>query len=1163
MRRGALLAILVVGFLFLFTVIAQADTFTVNSTNDPGDGVCDATECTLREAIKAANANPGKDTIAFNIPGAGPHTIRPRMELPTITDPVIIDGYTQPGASPNTNPIELGSNAVLKIELDGSLGGSINGLVIVAGDSTVRGLVINRFPRVAQCCPGGIGIILMTNGNNVIEGNFIGTDIAGTVRLPNDQGGILVWSDNNKIGGISAPSRNVLAGNGSYGVFIDGKGNVVQGNYIGTNAMGTASLTQRWGVLIGYSSSNNVIGGTTPEARNIISGNEIGIEFSSGVSGERFGNIIQGNYIGTNAAGTGALGNTSHGVDLEVYSSLINKVGGTTSGAGNIIAFNGGAGIRGDGIISSNSIFSNTGLGIDLAFDNGVTPNDPGNADKFSNFPELTAATSSGGSTTIQGTLNSTANTTFRIEFFANTECDPSGYGEGERFIGFTDVTTDGNGDASFNITLPTSVPAGQFITSTATDPDRNTSEFSACRVVSEEVGADLAITKTDSPDPVILGDPLDPIQVLYYHITVTNNGPATATNVIMVDTLPESLDNPSADPSQGHCDRYELTITCQLGSLNPNATATIRIVAGVFREGRYINRAIVTANERDPDLSNNTTQAETTAYRPARNYGFGPHLYRILGVDPNNNNKPIMEEISLSDAPYTGTKIPLILVHGIAVRGDAISCGDENGCEDLKTRINEHFGNFIAFFFQQPDLMNKFDLFALRYNTNNQVYKGGRSILKGVDATGREISIADDNGALLARFIRLFFPYKQVVLLGYSMGGLVSLSAMGEHQDLLLLGREQVLRLITFDTLFSGTPLVGYANFVFTVVGIPLPGCNLPFLWGILAVPDYPGLNDLAWRDAKRYGTYRYPGYVPLQRLIQSVSSDQYRRKVIAYSGFFNPPANRPLGNAYRNGAACIESLGFSPSDGTVPAQSSRGDGLPLLKRTDFTDYDHSEIVQGKGDGELFSILKSDLLAIEAPACSINARSIPTSVTYTPTKTQASIRIIVTNNNSSPQIITSITPQADEPFTIVSISPRLPLSIPSRRDRVFTVQTRRAAGLGTVTATAPYFDITLGCGTVISATEPRLLVPLSLERVQAELRAGQVWVEAQGEGIASVHLQLFDLSGRKLLDQSSVSNVLTLPAVTHSGQPLATGVYLYVVRVRGFDGQEYVSAVR
>jgi len=80
---------------------------------------------------------------------------------------------------------------------------------------------------------------------------------------------------------------------------------------------------------------------------------------------------------------------------------------------------------------------------------------------------------------------------------------------------------------------------------------------------------------------------------------------------------------------------------------------------------------------------------------------------------------------------------------------------------------------------------------------------------------------------------------------------------------------------------------------------------------------------------------------------------------------------------------------------------------------------------------------------------------------------------------------------------------------------------------------------------------------------VQAELRAGQVWVEAQGEGIASVHLQLFDLSGRKLLDQSSVSNVLTLPAVTHSGQPLATGVYLYVVRVRGFDGQEYVSAVR
>ena len=115
--------ILILGVALLITfatfqdmVQAQAATFTVNSTADPGDGVCDASECTLREAISAANAGSGTDTIAFNIPGDGPHTIRPTSALPTITDPVIIDGYTQPGASPNTNGPGLGLNTVIKPE---------------------------------------------------------------------------------------------------------------------------------------------------------------------------------------------------------------------------------------------------------------------------------------------------------------------------------------------------------------------------------------------------------------------------------------------------------------------------------------------------------------------------------------------------------------------------------------------------------------------------------------------------------------------------------------------------------------------------------------------------------------------------------------------------------------------------------------------------------------------------------------------------------------------------------------------------------------------------------------------------------------------------------------------------------------------------------------
>jgi len=130
----------------------------------------------------------------------------------------------------------------------------------------------------------------------------------------------------------------------------------------------------------------------------------------------------------------------------------------------------------------SNSIHSNAGLGIDLG-DDGVTPNDLGDfdsgANNFQNFPVLTSAIS--GSTSIEGTLNSTVNTTFRLEFFSNIACDPSGNGEGESFLGSTDVTTDGNGDVMFMATFPVTVPVGQFITATATDPNNDTSEFSQC----------------------------------------------------------------------------------------------------------------------------------------------------------------------------------------------------------------------------------------------------------------------------------------------------------------------------------------------------------------------------------------------------------------------------------------------------------------------------------------------------------------------------------------------------------------------------------------------------------------------------------------------------------------------------------------------------------
>ena len=192
----------------------SSTTFTVNFANDANDGMCDATHCSLREAIDAANANAGGDTIQFNILGTGPHTIQPTSALPTITDPVIIDGYTQPGASPNTNGPGLGLNTVLKIELDGTNAGSgADGLTITTGNNTVRGLVINRFGGAGTQF-GSAGIQIGGSGGNIVEGNFIGVDVTGTSALGNSGSGVRITSPNNTVGGTTAAAGNVISGNG-------------------------------------------------------------------------------------------------------------------------------------------------------------------------------------------------------------------------------------------------------------------------------------------------------------------------------------------------------------------------------------------------------------------------------------------------------------------------------------------------------------------------------------------------------------------------------------------------------------------------------------------------------------------------------------------------------------------------------------------------------------------------------------------------------------------------------------------------------------------------------------------------------------------------------------------------------------------------------------
>ena len=399
------------------------------------------------------------------------HTINLSSALPTITGAVTIDGYTQAGSSVNT--LSVGDNAVLTIELNGTGAGSVDGLTLGAGSagSTIRGLVINRF--------SGNGIQIDSTGN-LIVGNWIGVDNTGTLDLGNGVDGITNSANNNTIGTSAVADRNVLSGNDDEGVDVDPgvTGIVIQGNYIGTNAMGTAAVPNgdlanpnSGGVLLG--GDGTLFGGSLPGQGNLVSGNLIDGILIDGIGND----VVYGNLIGTNAAGTAGIANSGPGIWINGGSN--SRIGGTAAGQGNTIAYNADDGIQiapatstGNAILG-NSIFANTGLGIDLN-NNGVTANDAGDGDtganNLQNFPVLTSAVmTSSTQVTIVGTINSTANSQFRIEFFSNTAQDPTGQGEGQIYLGFVNVTTNGGGNFNFNTTLTATVSASSFISATAT----------------------------------------------------------------------------------------------------------------------------------------------------------------------------------------------------------------------------------------------------------------------------------------------------------------------------------------------------------------------------------------------------------------------------------------------------------------------------------------------------------------------------------------------------------------------------------------------------------------------------------------------------------------------------------------------------------------------
>ena len=385
--------------------VAGASMFTVNAITDgpdwdAGDGFCDDGDglCTLRAAIEEANALAGADTIYFGI-GSGPHRIQPSTALPLITETVTIDGYSEPGAEEATTL----TPATLMIELDGlnTAGSFESGLALVFGSdgSVIKGLVINRFDS--------IGIHVSNSSHNRICGNYVGTDVTGTLDFGNTEFGIRVddGASENVIGGTTPAERNLISGNDIEGLNItDSSDNLVRGNYVGTDATGSAALANTWGAIaLMDGASYNIIGGTTPAERNIIAGGYTVVDPGS------TGNVLRGNYVGTDVTGTLALGIIANGVCIQsnAFGNIIGGTSGTTpggpcTGACNVISGNGGDGVHMQFDVSDNIVQGNY-IGTDVTGIN-VLGNDLHGITLFSNaFNNVIGGTGPGEGNIISG----------------------------------------------------------------------------------------------------------------------------------------------------------------------------------------------------------------------------------------------------------------------------------------------------------------------------------------------------------------------------------------------------------------------------------------------------------------------------------------------------------------------------------------------------------------------------------------------------------------------------------------------------------------------------------------------------------------------------------------------------------------------------------------
>ncbi|MCI0488639.1 MAG: right-handed parallel beta-helix repeat-containing protein [Blastocatellia bacterium] len=568
--------------------IGRCPTSTVTTTAPGGDG-------SLAEAI------PEGGYIVFNIPTTDPGydpatntwTMSPQTPLPNVSVPgTAIDGKTQPGFK--DKPV---------IVIDGSRlsGFSSNGFHITADNCIIAGISIVGFPgngifitdpatrAYIYCCLLGVhpsgeamgnglfGAAVTNSSNNTFSGNTISANRRGgfLAEEPGSSGNLII---NNKIG--TDCTGTVAMGNQGAGVgLFDAPGNYVSGNLIGANSGD--------GAVIGGSGATD----------NIFSENQFGSNF------ETFDGVVSPSSLNA-VRGLLDLGNLGAGIRVE-FGATGNQI------RDNLFAFNRLAAIAAKSATGNefrgNRMFSNA-LGIDLNSD-GPTANDSGDADgganNGQNYPELTSASQTN-STAIRGALNSRPNTSYILEFYSSSACNGSGFGEGEYLIGTDVVTTDGSGNAEIDVTLEVTVPTGQKITATATDPDGNTSEFSRCLEVTGTGRADIALSMS-GPANISAG------QTITYTIEAKNEGQASALEARVTDEMPACLTEIFCDVSQGRSTVVGNRVIADLGIINPGEAVTMTITATVTEgcEAGFSNTARVVALS-DTNATNDTATAST-----------------------------------------------------------------------------------------------------------------------------------------------------------------------------------------------------------------------------------------------------------------------------------------------------------------------------------------------------------------------------------------------------------------------------------------------------------------------------------------------------------------------------------------------------------------------